>query len=423
MIYSLYRGLTTITGPMINHYLKKRLARGKEHPTRFPERRGQASIARPLGKMVWLHGASVGEAISLLPLIDEIQKRYPTFNVMITTGTITSAALMEKRLPEGVIHQFVPVDRLPYVRAFLDHWQPDYAIWAESELWPNLVVETKKRGVKMALVNARMSDKSLATWQKLKGFIQTLLGCFDLCLAQTEKDALRYQQLGAQHVESFGNLKYASPDLPCDEEELVLLRKTLEARPLWLAASTHNGEEVMMGRVHQALKTQFPNLLTLIAPRHPERGSTIVSELKELGLSVAQRSQKDELNPQTDVYVADTLGELGLFYRLSPLVFMGKSMEPLGGQNPLEAARLDCALICGPYMTNFEEMMERFIDGKAISIVADEPEIAAKLTELFRDEKARDVQAANAKIVAYMQAAVLGKTMTALQGLLGKGEG
>ncbi|WP_135081677.1 3-deoxy-D-manno-octulosonic acid transferase [Terasakiella sp. SH-1] len=417
MSYSLYRGLTTISGPMITHYLKKRLARGKEHPTRYPERWGQASVARPEGKLVWLHGASVGEALSLLVVIDEIKKTYPDFTILITTGTVTSADLMAKRLPEGVIHQFVPVDRLSYVRSFLDHWQPDVAIWAESELWPNLVVETKKRGTKMALINARMSDKSLKTWRKLKGFIQTLLGCFDLCLAQTEKDGERYHSLGARDVQCPGNLKYASADLPVDTEELALLQKFIGKRPVWLAASTHKGEEAMMGRVHGALQDQHPDLFTIIAPRHPERGQEIVAELKAQGLNVCQRSQKEALSDQTQVYVADTLGEMGLFYRLSPIVFMGKSMEPLGGQNPLEPARLGCTLICGPYMTNFEEIMGRFIDAQAITIVENEQVIATKLQELFEDPKQCEVKAANAKIVAYTQAAVLGKTMKALKDL------
>ena len=272
MILSLYRGLTTVAAPLIDRYLKKRLAKGKEHPTRFPERLGQASIARPDGKLVWLHGASVGESVSLLPLIDRIQKTYPDFTVLLTTGTVTSAALMEKRLPQNVLHQFIPVDRLPFVRGFLNHWKPDLAIWSESELWPNLICEINTRNIPMALINARMSANSEKNWNRFSGLIKTLLSAFDICLTQTEADETRYKKFGARHVESIGNLKYASDALPANMDELEKLQAQIGQRPMWLAASTHPGEEILCARLHQRLKQQFPDLLSIIAPRHPERG-------------------------------------------------------------------------------------------------------------------------------------------------------
>lgn len=417
MILSLYRGLTTIAGPLISRYLKKRLARGKEHPTRFPERLGITSLKRPNGKLVWLHGASVGEAVSLLPLIDTIDATYPDYTILLTTGTVTSAALMEKRLPEHVIHQFIPVDRLSYVRKFLDQWQPDIAIWSESELWPNLVTETHKRNVKMALINARMSQKSLNTWQKLSGFINHLLNCFDICLAQTDQDTQRYQSLGAAHTQCVGNLKYASNDLPADVCDLKDLEYAIGDRLIWLAASTHPGEEVLFGRVHQELRHQFPKILTIIAPRHPERGDEIKVELEKMGLHVTQRSTEDYPSSTSDIYLADTLGDMGLLYRLSPLVFMGKSLEPLGGQNPLEPARLDCAILCGPYMTNFSEMMANFEAADAISILNDETEIIAEISRLLTHQDSLQNQAEKAKKVALAQAAVLEKTMDSLSPL------
>jgi len=423
MIYSMYRGLTSIAGPMITHYLKKRLKRGKEHPTRFPERMGEASIMRPEGTLIWLHGASVGESVSLLPVIDAILDRYTDVSILMTTGTVTSAALMEKRLPSGVMHQFVPVDRLPFVRKFLDHWKPDFAIWAESELWPNLVCETAKRGTQMALINARMSDKSLRTWQKLKGFASTLLGSFHICLAQTETDGQRYQLLGATQVQCPGNLKYASPDLPVNEEELNTVLQMVQDRPVWLAASTHDGEEVLLGRVHQKLKAAHPDLITMIAPRHPERGEKIVADLRANGLQVAQRSFDENIEAETDLYIADTLGELGLFYRLSPIVFMGKSLQPLGGQNPLEPARLNCAMMCGPYMTNFVEMMARFEQAKAITIVTDEDDMVTSVSSLILDQAKQTDLAQKAKSVAYDQAAVLERTMDALAPYFDKARG
>jgi len=414
MIYSLYRGLTRIAAPLISRYLQKRLQKGKEHPTRFPERLGQANLPRPGGSLIWLHGASVGEAISLLPLIEAMRRDYSDCHILLTTGTVTSAALMAKRLPDGVIHQFIPVDRLPYVRRFLDHWRPDVAIWAESELWPNLICETRKRGVSMALINARMSDKSLKTWRRVPGFAKKLLGAFDLCLAQTEDDAQRYRDLGAQNVHCPGNLKYASPDLPADDEELAQLQNKIGKRPVWMAASTHDGEEVLIAQVHRRLKEHFPDVLTIIAPRHPERGSSIADDLRAQSLSIAQRSIAEDLTPSCDIYLADTMGELGLFYRLSPIVFMGKSLEPLGGQNPLEAARLNCALLCGPYMTNFAEIMARFAEQDSVITVHNETDMVKAVTSLLSDEALRVEKAQRAYKVAVGEAAVLPRTLAAL---------
>jgi len=342
----------------------------------------------------------------------------------LTTGTVTSAALMENRLPDGVIHQFIPVDRLPYVRRFLDHWRPDVAIWAESELWPNLICETRKRGVSMALINARMSDKSLKTWRRVPGFAKKLLGAFDLCLAQTDEDAQRYRDLGAQNVQCPGNLKYASPDLPVDDAELAQLRNKIGKRPVWMAASTHDGEEILIAQAHRRLKETFPDVLTIIAPRHPERGPSIAVDLRAQSLSVAQRSAAEELNPACDIYLADTMGELGLFYRLSPIVFMGKSLEPLGGQNPLEAARLNCALMCGPYMTNFAEIMVRFAEQDSVLIVHDETEMVKMVTLLLSDEALREEKAQRAHKVAVGEAAVLQRTLSALAPFIdGSGRG
>jgi len=420
MIYSLYRGLTQISGPLLRWYLNKRLKAGKEHKTRFGERMGQTSCPRPAGKLIWLHGASVGEAVSLLPVIEGLRENYADQTILMTTGTVTSAALMEKRLPAGVIHQFVPVDHPTYVRRFLDHWQPDLAIWAESELWPNLVCETAKRSIPMALINARMSDKSMGTWQKVRGFAGRLLGAFDVCLAQTETDAARFKQLGARQVSCPGNLKYAAGDLPVDEAELSDLSVQVSGRQLWMAASTHAGEEAAMGRVHQQLKKSHPNTLCLIAPRHPERGDAIALELREQGLVVAQRSRLDEVTRNCDVYLLDTLGELGLFYRLSPIVFMGKSLTPLGGQNPLEPARLNCALLCGPYMTNFAEIMQRLQAGDAVGIVHNEGDLSGALKTLFSHPDHCQRLAERAYQVARAEEAVLQRTLDALRPLLEK---
>ncbi|MBX9634576.1 MAG: 3-deoxy-D-manno-octulosonic acid transferase, partial [Magnetospirillum sp.] len=337
MIFGLYRALTILGGPLIGRYLNRRMARGKEDPARFGERLGQPGLPRPQGVLIWLHAASVGESLSLLPLVERLVAR-PGTHVLMTTGTVTSAQLMAERLPPGAIHQFVPVDRPAFVHAFLDHWHPDLVLWAESDFWPNLLDGIRRRAIPLVLVQGRISPKSFANWQRAPGFIRRILSAFTLCLGQTPGDAERLAALGAAKVACVGNLKMAVPPLPGDEAELARLRHAIGVRPLWLAASTHPGEEAAMARVHSALVARFPGLLTVIVPRHPHRGADIVDELSAMGLSVSLRSLG--AGPMGDIHIADTMGELGLFYRLAPIVFMGKSLGAQGGQNPFEPARL-----------------------------------------------------------------------------------
>jgi len=375
MILTLYRGLTTIGAPLISMFLARRMARGKEDRLRFGERKGAAGIARPSGRVVWLHAASVGESLSMLPVIERIQAQ-PDTTVLVTTGTVTSAQLMAERLPDGAIHQYVPVDRLPWVRRFLDHWRPDLALWAESEFWPNLLIETARGQVPLVLLNGRISDRSFAKWSRHARLAARLLDCFVLCLGQTPADAERLQALGAARVACRGNLKFAVPPLPADEALLAVLRAELAGRPCWLAASTHAGEELAVGRVHQTLAAQHPGLLTIIVPRHPPRGAAIAAELTELGLAVAQRSAGQAVGPHTDVLLADTMGELGLYIRLAPLVFMGKSLIGQGGQNPLEPARLGAAVLFGPHMDNFSDIADEMCKAGAAERVEDEDGLA-----------------------------------------------
>ena len=366
MILGLYRLLTTLGGPLILRYLRRRLARGKEDPVRFEERLGKAGLPRPVGGLVWLHAASVGEAVSMLPVVEALQKRA---TVLVTTGTVTSAAMMRDRLPAGAIHQFVPVDRVAWVRRFLDHWKPDLALWVESELWPNLLIETARRKIPLVLLNGRISARSFRRWLKMRGFIGKLLSCFVLCLGQTEEDARRLATLGAAKTACLGNLKFAVPALPVDEGELAGLLAELGERPRWLAASTHAGEEALAARVHQALG--IPDLVTLIVPRHPDRGAEIAAEVKG---SLRSRGE-----PIRDIYIADTMGELGLFYRAAPLVFVGKSLIGEGGQNPLEPARLGASVLFGPHMGNFADIAHRMQEAGAAIQVATEGDLVAAL--------------------------------------------
>ncbi|HET7197861.1 MAG TPA: 3-deoxy-D-manno-octulosonic acid transferase [Burkholderiales bacterium] len=408
----LYRALTTVLGPLVILYLLRRMARGKEDRARFAERRGNAGRGRPEGPLVWVHAASIGEAVSMLALIDEIVATHPALSVLVTTGTVTSARLLATRLPEGrAFHQYVPVDRPAYVRRFLDHWRPDLALWVESELWPNLVTATQARGIPLLLVNGRMSQASFARWQRWPAIINPVIGAFDLCLAQDAVQAERLRQLGARRALSVGNLKAAAGPLPVSEAELAKLAAQAAGRPLWLAASTHEGEEAIAAEVHRRLKERWPDLLTIIVPRHPARAAAIAALLRQRGLRVARRSVAEAIDSSVELYLGDTLGELGLFYRLAGIAFIGGSMVPSGGHNPLEAALLDCAVLHGPDMSNCAAIARDLAAAGAALTVRDAEEFTAALARLLADPAERARRAAAGLDVAADNRAVLDAVM------------
>lgn len=408
IVFALYRILTILAGPLIWWHLRRRLKRGKEDPARFGERLGRPGLPRPEGRLVWLHGASVGEALSLLPLVERLAAR-PGLAVLVTTGTVTSAALMAERLPPGALHQYVPVDRPAWVKRFLDHWRPDLVLWAESDFWPNLLDAIDVRSIPLVLVQGRISPRSFAKWQRAPAFIRRMLAAFSLCLGQTPGDAERLAALGAARALCLGNLKMAVPPLPADEAELARLRRLIGVRPLWLAASTHPGEEALAARVHRALAPRFPGLLTIVAPRHPDRGAEAAAEIAALGLSVTRRAAGE--GPEADLYLADTMGELGLFYRLAPIVFMGKSLLAEGGQNPFEPARLGAAVLFGPRMSNFPEMAPAMTACGGAEQVPDEAGLADAVARLLADPallaRRRDAASAWAESEAHVLDAVL----------------
>lgn len=390
MMLQLYRTLTTVGRPLIRLYLAYRQAKGKEDRNRFSERLGRPGRARPEGLMIWVHAASVGEALSLLPLIEKLLAENDQLNVLMTTGTVTSAHLMTERLPARAFHQYMPVDCLAYIQPFLDHWRPDLALWAESEFWPNMITESHARNIPMILVNGRISPRSFAGWQRQRKLINRLLTSFQLCLGQSEGDAERLRALGTPNAQYLGNLKFSAPALPVDDVELANLKSVIGTRPFWLAASTHPGEEDIIAQVQSSLRATIPNVLCISVPRHPERGEAICDIFNRAKLKAARRSQSQPITDQTDVYVADTIGELGLFFRLCDIVFMGKSMltdnARNGGQNPLEPARLNCAIVQGPHTMNFADITERLRAAEAFCEVADEHSLTATLKELLQNQ-------------------------------------
>ncbi len=428
MTPGLYRGLTVALGPLIALYLGARRRRGKEDPARFDERQGRASRPRPAGPLIWIHAASVGELTSALPLMRRLLDDNADLTVLVTSGTVTSARLAADRLPPGAIHQFVPADRPHWVGRFLDHWRPDLALWVESELWPNLLSESRARDISTVLVNARMSRRSEHRWQRLPGLIGPLLGGFKLCLAQDQEQADRLAALGANTIKVSGSLKQAAEPLPAEQGELERLRAACAGRPLWLAASTHEGEEAIAAQVHRELAAAHPELLTIIVPRHPERGEELAVSLTGGGLRVARRSAGQEIEAATDLYLADTLGELGLFFRLSGIVFVGGSLTPRGCQNLLEPARLGAAVIHGPDVENFRVAASDLAAAGASAMVGDADELSREVAQLLDDAELRDQRSAAALEVTGMtgdgHAGILDGVVAALEPWLpGRPEG
>ncbi len=401
--------VTPVAAPRL---LARRLDRGKEHPQRLAERRGEASELRPAGPLIWLHGASVGEMLAAVPLIERI--RSFGFAVLVTSGTVTSAALAEHRLPPGTLHQFVPLDAPRYVGRFLNHWKPDLALFIESELWPNLILAAARRRIPMIMVNGRLSERSFRRWQMVPSVIGALLSRFDMCLAQSAADAERYSELGALRVSSTGNLKLDAPPLPVDEATLRKLKVAIGVRPVIAAASTHPGEETTIIAAHRRLRAKNPSLLTIIVPRHPERGESIAEIAKLADLKAGLRSRGELPTKDIDVYVADTLGELGLIYRLAPIVFMGGSLASHGGQNPIEAVRLDAAVVHGPNVWNFAEIYRTLDEAKGARLVTDEETLLSELSGwLHNPASRRAVADAGSKAVRPLGGA-LDRTLAAL---------
>ena len=382
-LVSLYRLASRGFAPFAGVLLRQRLRKGKEDARRLGERKGEASVARPDGPLVWLHGASVGEALSLVPLAGLLRSR--GLNLVFTTGTLTSANILKARLPAGVIHQFLPLDVPRYWRRFLSHWRPGLAIVAESELWPNMLIEAKAAGAPVIVVNGRMSERSLARWAKAPKAAAALLSNISLCLTQTEQDAQRYFHLGAPKVQVAGNLKFDAAAPPVDNGEYARLTALMGSRPVWLAASTHSGEDDIAIRVHDDLIARWPGLTTIIVPRHPERGAAIAELAARYGYASRLRSRGESVDADGGLYIADTIGETGLFYRLCGIVFMGRSLAEGGGQNPIEPAKLGSAILHGPDVSNFTDIYQALHAAGGALRVADAQELSDAVDVLLGD--------------------------------------
>jgi len=379
----LYGAASGLLEPLAPALLRARAAKGKEDAGRLDERLGRASAPRPDTPVVWFHGVSVGESLSLLPLTQALARQRPDLTLLVTTGTLTAAALMAERKPPGALHQYVPIDGPAAVGRFLGHWRPHLGVFVESELWPNLIRGARRAGVRLALVSARMTQATARGWARAPASARALLAAFDLILPQDAASEARLRDLGARTGPHL-NLKHVGDPLPCDDAALAALRATIGDRRVAVAASTHPGEEGLIARAFRQATAAGPPALLVVVPRHPERGPAVAAELAALGLGVARRGAGETPTATADAYVADTLGELGLFLRVADVAVMGGAFaEGIGGHNPLEPARLAAPIITGPHAFNARELYADLLRETGALEAVDEAALARQLAGLF----------------------------------------
>lgn len=399
--------------PLLKSVLAYRKRHGKEDAERISERFGWASAARPSGPLVWVHAASVGETLAVSQLMDTI-KDYG-ISVLLTTGTVTSASIAEERFGGKVTHQYVPLDIAPAINRFLDHWKPDLAINVETEVWPVTIAELKRRKIAQVIVNGRISDRSFDRWLNRKDLARSLFSRFACVMAQTDLDAERFGDLGAYNVNVTGNLKVDRDPPAADAGAVRRLQDQIGTRPVWAAISTFEGEEAIAADVHVALKRRFDRLLTIIVPRHPERGEAILSALTEAGLKVARQSAGDAVTPETDVLLGDTIGDMGLYLRLTGITFVGRSLTARGGQNPFEPAMLGAAIITGPHIENFRDIFRQLRQRGAVRTVDSKDALQNSVELLLRDTKAREAMVDAGHLAVREMRGALGRTMKGLE--------
>jgi 3-deoxy-D-manno-octulosonic-acid transferase len=401
--------------------LRYRATRGKEIAARLTERRGIDPVPRPAGRLLWVHAASVGETMAVLPVLAALAELAPDATMLLTTGTVTSAHLLEQRLPAmaltaRVLHRFAPLDVPAWVDRFLDHWRPDAACFVESELWPNILSGCRARAIPAMLINARMSARSHAAWSRVPSVARAVLSGFARIHARGAEDATRLRALGADRIEVLGDLKLAAPALSADPAVLREMTARLAGRPVFLAASTHPGEEPLIQVVHNGLLPRHPGLLTIIAPRHPERGVEIAGALN------APSRGRGQPPPCEGVWIADTLGELGLWYQLSHVAFVGRSLIlPGGGQNPLEPARLGRAIATGPHTDNFTEHVALLRAAGALEVTGDVRALTQFAGAMLADPEARRRMGERAKAAVEAPETLPSETARALLRLIEHG--
>ncbi|WP_034492483.1 3-deoxy-D-manno-octulosonic acid transferase [Afifella pfennigii] len=411
-----WRSAGHVLQPAAGIILRERERRGKEESKRLAERRGQASRRRPPGPLAWVHAASVGETNAALPLVAGLQER--GLGIVLTTGTVTSAAIAASRLEAGAVHQYAPLDVPVFCDRFLRHWRPDLAVFVESELWPTAMDELYRRSVPLVLINGRMSERSYRRWRQSGVIGRTIMRRIGLCLAQTGDDAARFRELGVGEVVVTGNLKFDVPELAAPQGEMSAFRAAIGARPVFLAASLHPGEDEMALAAAERLRAERPELFTIIAPRHPERAADIAALAAQRGLSARLRSEGALPDAGTELFIADTIGEMGLWYRLADIAFLGGTLVPHGGQNPIEPAKLGVPVLHGPHTANFAGIFAMLKAAGATVAIASAEELGEHAASLLADPARRQRLAAAASSCVEGSAGALERSLAALSAYL-----
>ena len=389
----IYLFITRYLEFLISGVLKYRLLIGKEDKDRVLERKGIYKVKRPEGQLIWFNAASVGEVLSILQLIRLLSEKNKNLNFLITSTTLTSARMIANVIPKNCQHQFSPLDTFRATKSFLTHWKPNLAIFVESELWPRLLLETKALNIPLGLINARIEEKSFNNWKKISQTANSVIRLFDFAFAQDHKTYKRLLSLGMSKDVLLGtfSLKSQAKKLEYDEIEFKKLKVLFRDRKIWVAASTHLGEEEILAKVQKKLYRSDKKYLLILVPRHPERGKLINKELVSMGQEIAIRSRDQEVNSRTEIYLADTLGELGLWYKLSDIVFLGGSIIDIGGHNPYEPCRFGTAIMHGPFIYNFQEIYD-LLHSNGVSIMVEDPDsLVSQVKSLNQGKKASEL--------------------------------
>jgi 3-deoxy-D-manno-octulosonic-acid transferase len=383
ILLPLWLGLSRGLAPLARWHLARRVRRGKEDPARVTEKMGVPSCPRPQGRLVWMHAVGVGEVLALPALVNALRERDPEITALITSSSRTSEQALAPNLPEGAIHQFLPLDALPFVRRFLDHWRPDLSVWAERDLWPAMIVETHRRGIPLAIVNGRMTAASCRAKARARGLFRALYGRFAHVGVQDAESAQNFSALGADpaRIVITGSLKAAAPPLADQPEARARLSSALQGQHVWIAASTHPDEEPLLARAHRQLLDRDPAACLILAPRDPNRGEKALETLRATGIDAALIAPDNHLEGRRQAHVLAAIGQLGLWYRLSRAAFVGGSWDGTGGHNPNEPARLLCPILHGPNVANFAEDYAAYHEARAARTVRDAGELVAALTD------------------------------------------
>jgi len=411
----IYKILSVIFTPIVIIIVFLRVLQGKEINSRIKERFAFSKIRRTPGKLIWINASSIGEYLATISLIKKIRKIKPKTKILLTTNTKTSALLTKKITGKNIIHQFTPQDNPLIIKKFLNYWKPSLVLWMESEFWPIILDEIKKYGIKIILLNGRMSDKSFKNWSCFKFFFKEIISNFSLILTMSKIDQMNFKKLGAKNINYIGNLKFCNEEQPYDKLLEKKAKKLIAKRPVWLAASTHKGEEILAAKVHLELKEKLnlKNLLTIIVPRNIKRTNKIKKEIKPY-IPLTKRFQSKSITYNTEIIIDDSIGQLEMWYKNIKTVFLGKSFPPKGGQNPIEPARNGCAIISGT-MSNFKEIEEEMLKKKCLIKINNFTQFYSAVRDSFKESKYIIKTKTNAKKYVKMKSFILDKTIKAIQ--------